>query len=239
MCDREDLDRDDYALIRSLGLRYRGRGQWPRLRRLRPGRVPWYLEKEDKELLADALTAACALAEGERLCLPGDRLAVAREDGVVWEPMDFSPAPPDYPAADIQDEMLLARLKRQQKRSTAWDVTVQAFPYPTESEDGGAPVCPQMLLLVDEDADQVLDMGVTNDYDGAGYRRLSDTFVTQIQEQGRPMRLRCANARALGLLEGVCQKAGIPIELQANLPQLKEAFDSLLRFSGGEGEDEE
>ncbi len=232
MCDREDLDRDDYALIKSLGLRYRGRGQWPRLRRLRPGRVPWYLEEEDRELLAAALDAACALAEGGRLCLPEDELAVVAEDGLRWEAMEIAPAPPLYPVADIPDEMMLARLKKQPKRSAAWEVTVQAFPYPADSGDGGAPVCPQMLLMVDEETDQVLDICVTNDYQGEGYRRLSDAFLTQIQKRGRPMRLRCANIRALSLMEDICRKTGVPAELCANLPQLKEAFESLLRLTG-------
>ena len=78
MNDREMLDKDDYALIKSCGLRCRGRGQWPSLRRYRVGFMPWYLDDEDRDLLGTAMRAVCRIAKA-RFSRPG-RPAEGREN---------------------------------------------------------------------------------------------------------------------------------------------------------------
>lgn len=243
-CDRQDLDKEDYALIKSLERSYRGRGQWPRLRKLHANRVPWYLAQEDVQAMTQALRAANhVLQNGELSRAQGDCLAVVTPtgDGFALTTQPIAPPIPDgidHPAADIDDEMFLARLKRMPKHQSVWDVTVQAFPYPTDAGDGGAPVYPQMMMLVDESSDTVLDLVVTNQEGGNGAKELLVPLSEQIIELGRPRLIRCANDKSTRLIQLLCQGAGIPIERTDRLPLLKEAFDSLLSF-GGEDTDEE
>ena len=47
LADREELSKPDRDTIRSLGLRYRGRGRWPLFQTFRPGYLPWRLEDGD------------------------------------------------------------------------------------------------------------------------------------------------------------------------------------------------
>jgi hypothetical protein len=42
--DREDLEAKDREVIKELGLRFRGRNQWPRFRSYEPGLFPWFID---------------------------------------------------------------------------------------------------------------------------------------------------------------------------------------------------
>lgn len=49
--NREELEKEDYQLIKALDLKYRGKKQWPMFRSFSPGYFPWLLNKEEVELL--------------------------------------------------------------------------------------------------------------------------------------------------------------------------------------------
>ena len=49
--NRDELEKEDYALIKSLELKYRGKKQWPMFRSFVPGYFPWFLNKQEVELL--------------------------------------------------------------------------------------------------------------------------------------------------------------------------------------------
>ena len=53
--DREEIEPRDRAVMKQLGLRFRGRGQWIYVRSMVPGQFPWFLDAEQAELLTAAL----------------------------------------------------------------------------------------------------------------------------------------------------------------------------------------
>ena len=53
--DRDMLTQDDRNTIRELGLRFRGRQEWPMFRSFRPGYYPWRLEAHEARFLAHVL----------------------------------------------------------------------------------------------------------------------------------------------------------------------------------------
>ncbi len=63
LADREDLENQDRATIRELGLKYRGRGSWPLFRRTVPGYLPWFLEADEAVFLTMALRYVIDLVE--------------------------------------------------------------------------------------------------------------------------------------------------------------------------------
>ena len=60
--NREDLQKEDLEVIRSLGLRFRGRGAWPLFRSQKPGYPPWFLDGEEAIFLTAAIEQALAVA---------------------------------------------------------------------------------------------------------------------------------------------------------------------------------
>ena len=53
--DREEMEAEDRAVLKQLGLRFRGRGQWIYFRYMIPGQFPWFLDAGQAELLTSAL----------------------------------------------------------------------------------------------------------------------------------------------------------------------------------------
>ena len=51
--DREEMEAEDRAVLKQLGLRFRGRGQWIYFRYMIPGQFPWFLDAGQAELLTD------------------------------------------------------------------------------------------------------------------------------------------------------------------------------------------
>lgn len=60
--DREVLTDKDRQVIKSLGLRFRGRQEWPWFRSYRPGYMPWYLTPDEARFLTVALQQALGVA---------------------------------------------------------------------------------------------------------------------------------------------------------------------------------
>lgn len=218
--DRDELDKADYALIKEMGRSYRGRKKWPQMRRYRPYLVPWGLNEQDCTLLCAALDA-----------LRGD-VQELEEESVVPEAMPLT-------AAEVSNELLKSRFARMQATPDAWDITVQAFPFPMGSdEENGAPCCPLMLLAVDEPSDQVICLSVSPVSEKNYAETLAQDLMAEAVKRGRKPRIvRFANAKAEQLLGGLFEEMGIASEREYRLPQLKDAFESLLRFASGDAEE--
>jgi hypothetical protein len=60
--NREDLQTQDIEVIRSLGLKFRGKNAWPLFRSQKPGYTPWFLEKEEAIFLTVAIEQVLAIA---------------------------------------------------------------------------------------------------------------------------------------------------------------------------------
>ena len=60
--DRNFLKKPDLYMIKKLGLKFRGRNNWPLFRRYRPGYFPWYLTASEARYLALALQQATEVA---------------------------------------------------------------------------------------------------------------------------------------------------------------------------------
>ena len=93
--DREALGKKDLEVIRRLGLKYRGRGEWPCFRDYTPGMVPWFLTGSQCVTLTHILEQALVVAmeckkagNNDILFGPHDELMLrfAREtpDGLKW-----------------------------------------------------------------------------------------------------------------------------------------------------------
>ena len=93
--DRNELSKEDYELLRSLGMTFRGKKQWPQFRSFDPGYYPWTISEEEAKLATVALDQALDVArragEGELSLsvFPQDekmfaRIGEKKDVNVVW-----------------------------------------------------------------------------------------------------------------------------------------------------------
>lgn len=102
--DRDQLHPHDRALIKQLGLKYRGRQAWPMFRSLRPSFVPWYLDQAEARFLALGLEQLLDVAPRYHL-----------------KPSLFRGPTPDH---------YLFRVSRRAAESIAWEDQVMAASAP-------------------------------------------------------------------------------------------------------------
>ena len=165
LADREELDKEDRDVIRSLGLRYRGRGRWPIFRSYEPGYFPWRLEAEDAVLLATALRGMSSLTvaanHGDVSIDHEDDtnlfLALYLEDGKWHARWDHISAPLPTPAAAYQDIDRLERLANAALRSeTTWELGMYYLPAPLWEDKKARPHLPVCAMLVESESGIVL-----------------------------------------------------------------------------------
>ncbi len=60
--DRNDLEKEEYHLIREYDIPFRGKKSWPSFRRFRPGYSPWFMDNQDAQLMIFALSETLYVA---------------------------------------------------------------------------------------------------------------------------------------------------------------------------------
>ena len=101
LADRETLDNRDRAIIRDLGLKYRGRGRWPLFRSTVPGYMPWLLDADEAVFLTMALRnimdVAARMSRGELDLYAEDEpslvLSLVFRDGEWRDQRELEPTP--------------------------------------------------------------------------------------------------------------------------------------------------
>jgi len=150
--NRQGLEASDLALIKSLGLTYRGRNSWPQFRSHRRGWYPWRLDGPEVVLLTEVLEQASAVclrlrSEPQLLASPRAKelfVRVKAEDG-GWTDQWMKPVPaPVVPLPEsVVDETEATRLKGSTVRQEGiWEADLFYVPTPTRESPGERPYYP-------------------------------------------------------------------------------------------------
>ena len=240
--DREILTKDDLAIIKKLGIKTRGRNQWPQFRSYLPGYVPWYLNKDEVKYLTAALRQATEVAlrfkEDPNILVPPRKnryLVRAPKDidgEYQWTDKWMKPEPlRDEPETVIPpiNEILLQKIKKTVKgRGGVWEADYFFSPTPVGKSDERA-YYPYAILYVDSYSGFVLDAGITKSTDYAA--AIPNGLMKVIEKtQMRPTEIWVKKEDMLNLLSPVASPLGIKLELVEELEMLEEAQDSMFEF---------
>jgi hypothetical protein len=221
LADRESLRPRDLAVIRSLGLKFRGRNAWPCFLSAKPGYLPWHLEADEVDFLADAIREAIVVALAVRDDGLDLKAAVFKgfvsvrrfrdgrwhHDRVKMQPAaasEIDPAPPD--------EVRLARLLGRARRvSGSWEVGIFRAPAAIRSGPGQPPYLPTCVAVADS------AHGLVRGFELLGAtpspQELQEAIVKLLEKGGTlPESLSVANDAAHRLAKAVA--SGLHIELQ-------------------------
>jgi tetratricopeptide (TPR) repeat protein len=231
---RGDLEKEDLASIRSLGLRFRGKNAWPLPRSQRPGWVPWFLNQEEARFLTVVLEQAqdlSARVRDEELELQNEededliltwycREATWREEWRkprMWEPEITVPEPPD--------PQRLSELRQLAgKPSGTWEMDVFPLPVPVPAESGRL-YFPHLALVVDRSSGMVLSVDVLGP---APRPVVKQELVVRLLERAHhiPRNLRVATEDMRRIIEPLARMLGMSVRVGV-LPVLEEAKHGL------------
>jgi hypothetical protein len=166
--DRQQLDSHDLEIIKSLGLKYRGRQSWPLFRSYTPGYLPWYLEANEVRFLAcileQVLQVAPRVRDDESLLTPTQdhrdylvRVPRQTAQGYIWEDRVIRVPPPPAEMIDLYMNMeeyeAITKLPAGLHRLEA-DLIL--LPTPIREEKGERPYFPYILLIVESEGGFVI-----------------------------------------------------------------------------------
>lgn len=249
--DRDDLTKDERDTIRSLGLRYRGRGRWPLFQDLRPGLLPWQPDGDGVVSLTWALRGmldvASMAASGDLSLdagLPPDngdspRLFLTRtwDDGRwndSWEPLLY-PLPP--PAADYPDTDRLRQLAESKPASgNVWEFGISYFHAPLGGEKGSRLYFPLIALLVETESEVMLQELFLNASPSDADRQ--ELLVRMLEAlPAMPAEIVVSTPRTAQLVESVAAPLGIALSVDET-PLVWDLGDEMFASLGGFGLDD-
>jgi len=234
--ERAVLDARDHAVIRSLGLRFRGRTAWPWLRSQRPGYAPWYLEGDECRLLELALIQGADVSKRVRdgtlqLTTGLDESPMLtrcyRADQWIdeWRKPEALDVAPDEPGP--VDEVRLRRLQTSRSRKIgAWQLDLAFLPTPIGTT-GERPYYPRLLLAL---ADSGLIVGTQMLEPWSSAAELQEAMLTLLEEaEHLPGDILVSRDEVLRLIAPLAKALKIRVHL-TELPELEEVRESLLDY---------
>lgn len=240
--DRDFLDKEDLAVIKALGLKFRGRQAWPSFRSHLPGFVPAHLTGAEARFLDLALRASMGMAEKLRedpdiLTPPEEGLylvaSVGEEKGnQVWHERWHRPEPYEPPRVTVSvDEVRLARIKANSERvDTTWEVDF--FYAPFVIREGERPFYPYVALYAVHKDHFVVNFCL------APHTEFEVMFLENLLEllettKVLPKSFMVNKVVAYDFFKPITDGLGIALKKVKNLKAVDDAKDALISAMGG------
>lgn len=238
--DRTTLDQAERDQIKALGLKYRGRNNWPQFRLYEPGFFPWYLSGAEMRFLTTAIEQVCEVAPRFSLKTrptdlrgPEPVLVRAYSDG-VWLDTYHTPnlaPPPDQEAAPVDAARVQQIRQRKLAQGGAWEIGHFYLPQPIQDKPGQRPYYPVSCLAVDARTGMILTPHLTQASRLAA--ELQVALIQAIERAGAiPKELAVRGAEDQRLLAPIAQELGVKLRVAKRLPMLEEAQRSMMSFMG-------
>ena len=237
--DRTELHEQDLRLIKSLGLKFRGKKEWPMFQSYQPGYLPWFLTRSEARFLTVALQQAIHVVEKIRV---NPHLLDASDNGELkilvrmCENEKWSDAWEDPPAYEtpamipIINELHLAQLKKANfSRRGLWAADCIMLPMPIR--EGARPYYPYGFPVLTSEGQL---MGMELIHSEELHSKLPKAFLNLLEnQQCIPQSLRVGSEQAFVLLEPITRKLQIPLQHAQSIPELEFFLQSMDEYFGG------
>lgn len=238
LVDRDILRKEDYAVIRSLGLRFRGKNAWPLFRSQRPGYVPWFLEKGELLFLTAAIQQALVVAdevrsgkldlcEGEadglvltRCYSGGDWLEEWRKAGKSDQGREFGTEGID----PVKEAQLYLLRDRAGKLGGSWELDIFMLPVPIRS-GSDRPHYPSCFLAVETKLGLIVDTNLTSPW--LTLPEKQDEIIRILSRSKQlPREIHVESDKVRRVVEPITRILGMKLRV-CSLPMLEQAKASL------------
>lgn len=239
--DREMLHERDRALIKQLGLKFRGRQAWPLFRSYRPGFAPWFLEAAEVRFLTHALAQAQDVAlrfrDNWTLLTRGSHylMRVARKEKgqLIWQDQSMTVPPPEPSSIQLRMDLDTLAALRQRPRG-GFTLEMDLFMLPSALHDAGErPYYAYSLLTVDKQSGMILGQELLQPLPSLleMYGQIPLKVVYLLSKLGsRPKAIHVRSPVLYQLLTTLDKELGFKLKSSNRLPLLDSAREELFRF---------
>lgn len=240
--DREALATEDRNVIKDLGLKFRGRNQWPLFQSYEPGKVPWFLNAEQCRFLTHILDQALEVA---LRCQDGKEILEHENPDMlltrVWQKSDEGggewvdqyqaavPHDPKYVSFNFQDQVRVQKLKGT-KVQKQWILEADTFYFPSPVQDDGRPYFPKLCVFLDHRQGLALTYEMLTDLQEDGYKVIEQLAGLIENNHFKPAKILVAREETYFALYEVCQQLGIKLETVESLPNVVQFREGMMEM---------
>lgn len=233
--DRENVSKENYALIKELGLNFRGRGNWLHFEKLQEGYLPAALDDEDVDFLLSCMSEFVMMVIA--LYEKGMLANMKKGDIVIrWYDEktklfmnhctpDTFPKTIEYPRITLKTTKKADEIKRSAASDFSYEMDWSYLFMPTENN--GDVFIPQLLLLIEKKSGFI----VTGELLSPEQNKIGivlSVLENVLEKYGKPKELFVCDNEMLSLTEDFCRKFGIKLTKAKTLPEIKKARKSFL-----------
>jgi len=230
--DRERLNREELKLIKELGLKFRGRKQWPQFKNYTPNYFPSKLSKGEVKYMTYALEQAIDVAsrckdnkdltqpEGEESILC--RVAKKVDKIITWEDKYVRPSiKENYAEYENINEIALKRIKSNTpKKSDIWEVDF--FNSPVMVSEGERSYYPMIFVAIEVESSMMLTMKIGSDFENY-IDEFGDEFINLLSKSEYiPETIVVQRKSVFKMLETILKKLDIELHLVEELHIIQE-----------------
>lgn len=236
--DRSDLKKDDLSVIKILGLKFRGSGQWPLFRSHKPCYAPWFIGPEEAQLAILALKAGLLLfRDGEIDQTPDPK---ERYFTYTWDEKDqafrtswqkANAYKPDEEKVEV-DPFTLKRVLALPKKGFSIEAGIFFMPGGI-IHDKDRPYFARMVLVVEQRSGQIVGMELGGPEDGPG-QFFVDSLIKIFDKVGARPEVIEVSSNVTSSVAEVLGEFGLRLEV-GDQPMLTEAKESMADHFMGNG----
>jgi len=233
--ERIEVPEEQKAVIKELGLKFAGKGNWPFFLSFKPRFTPWTPDAAEVRLMAETLVQLIEAVKALR----EERVKVKFDEGEFCfryfdvDQLNWMTAPARLPLVnmeaetmEITDEALLQRLKAQPASDVDLLLDFVYMGGAMEDAEYDRPLNPLMFLVLDDKSNMMVHMDMV--HPAQNETRLALQFLVAYTEQiGRPKSLTVRNPYVLAALQNTCAALDIPLA-QAQLLKLDVTADRIM-----------
>ncbi|MBQ7338777.1 MAG: hypothetical protein IJW40_10040 [Clostridia bacterium] len=235
--DREDISKEDYALIKSLGFSPRGKGAWLHFNRYEVGYLPTSITEADIDFLTTAFENLAMMLraiyeqglnpefdKGKTLT----RWYDPKAELYYTHPLEVE-LPKDmgnYPVVTVKENDWLREVRAMQSPGYSVELDWSYLPV-VFSDKGGRSIFPRSVLAVEKESGSILAsllLTPTQELSGVAFNLLDQL----IEKYGKPQEILICDESLRGILSDACKKVNIKVTVKKRLSQVKIARKQLI-----------
>ena len=250
--DDDDLAEHDQKVMKKIGFSYDGENEIPYFRSMKPGFLPWFINRDEAKLTLEALqnfTMAFLAYSNEDVDVDFDNgqtlLRFYDSDSDMWynAGVKMPPVPFVEPKMLIPDD-LASRLKKKKKNKAKLGFIMTYIPVPYQKSAKHRPKMPLVAFLADMTTGTLVDHSVGLGDETGNLLDEREHYlgflIGYVMDNGRPASIAVANEDTYNFLQDFALKLGIKLVEDNRLMEIVSMFvDAMSMLESEEEEDEE
>ena len=231
--DREMIRPEDRKIIKQLNLKFRGEKAWPQFRSYRPGCFPWYLEKDEAQMLIHGLEQLLDVAprfkedpDMLQSTEPDGRYLVRVHENGKWADRPQKIMFPADPPLRLRMNMdALNYLKSMSKQNSIVEVDIQMMEEAVRDKKFDRPYFPFMLMIAEKQSHMILGFDLLSPLPSLEemWEHIPEKVTATLANYLLPKEIQTKNPVIALLLSPLEKEVGCKVNLVSRLPAVERA----------------